>query len=257
MPHVILKRVWDYCTYNEYFFALILILLFISSLIQNYVRANGSSTDWFLLQILVFIIVSGYGMSITKSRINHGVRLPKIVIKDIFLMGIKSSIIFCIYVFVQGLILSYVCHSLNFPLFDLEEMLLHWSDTISMLFYHNPLNTVLFVVWGSIIFYVTSFFTEIALAILADTDSLLSALDLQLIKRSIDVVGWRNYAKDFTLIILSIVILSSLVSFDVPFTFVDSIIDMVLSFMIFATEFLGIGAVYCNIKDLQSGNAKT
>ena len=252
MPHVILKRVWDYCTYNEYFFAFIFVLLFISSLIQNYVRANGSSTDWFLLRILVFIIVSGYGMSITKSRINQGVRLPKILIKDIFLMGIKSSIIFCIYVFVQGVILSCVCYSLNFPVFDLEEMLLHWSDTINMLFYHDPLNTVLFVIFGSIIFYITSFFTEIALAILADTDSLLAALDLPLIKRSIDVVGWRHYAKDFTMIILAIVILSHLVSFDIPFTFLDSIIDMILSFMIFATQYLGIGAVYCDIKDLES-----
>ena len=252
MPHVILKRVWDYCTYNEYFLAFIFVLLFISSLIQNYVRANGNSTDWFLLQILVFIIVSGYGMSITKSRINHGVRLPKIVIKDIFLMGIKSSIIFCIYVFVQGLILSYVCYSLNFPVFDLEELLLHWSTTINMLYYHNPINTVLFVIWGSIIFYITSFFTEIALAILADTDSLLSALNLPSIKRSIDVVGWGNYAKEYTLIILTIVFLSYLVSLNIPFTFLDSIVDMILSFLIFATEYLGIGAVYCRIKDLES-----
>ena len=255
MPHVILKRVWDYCTYNEYFLAFIFLLLFISSLIQNYVHAYGSSTEWFLLQILVFITVSGYGMSITKSRINHGVRLPKIVIKDILLMGIKSSIIFSIYVFVQGLILSHVCYSLNFPIYDLGELLLHWSSTINMLFYHNPVNTVLFVIFGSITFYVTSFFTEIALAILADTDSLLSSLNLLLIKRSIDVVGWRNYAKEFTMIILAIVILSYLVSFDIPFTFIDSIIDMFLSFLIFATQYLGIGAVYCKIKDLQSDNA--
>ena len=133
-------------------------------------------------------------------------------------------------------------------------MLLHWLDTINMLFYHDPLNMVLFVIFGSIIFYITSFFTEIALAILADTDSLLAALDLPLIKRSIDVVGWRHYAKDFTMIILAIVILSHLVSFDIPFKFLDSIIDMILSFMIFATQYLGIGAVYCDIKDLQSDN---
>ena len=253
MPHVILKRVWDYCTYSKGFFAFILILLFVSSLIQNYVRAAGNSIVWAVLQILVFISVSGYGMLITKSRINHGKRLPKIVVKDIISLGVKSSILMSIYILVQGWILHYVCSFLNFSQFNLEEMLLNWTGTIHLLFHHEPITAILFLIFGFAIFYATTFFMEISLAMLADTNSLLSALNLISIKRDIDVVGWRNYAKDYTLIVLAIVILTYLVSFDIPFTFPDSIIDMVLTFLIFATQYLGIGAVYCKIKDLKSG----
>lgn len=256
MPHVILKRVWDYCTYNYYFLAFIFVLLFISSLIQNYVWVYGTSMEWFALNILVFISVSGYGMSITRSRINHGKRLPKIEIKDIVVLGIKSLIVLSIFVFVQQLILVYVSDSLNFPVFDLEEILLHWLDTIRMLYYSEPVNTVLFVSLGTILFYVSSFFTEIALAILADTGSLLEAFNLKKIKRSIDVIGWTTYTREFTLIILAIVILSYLVSIDLPITFIDSLIDMVLSFFIFVTQYLGIGAIYCRIKDLQYDRQK-
>ena len=97
---------------------------------------------------------------------------------------------------------------------------------------------------------------EIALAKLADTGSLRAAFNLMSIKRSIDVFGWRNYAKDCTLIILTIVILSYLISFNIPFNFIDSIIDMFLSFLIFVTQYLGIGAVYCQIKDLESNEIK-
>lgn len=252
MPHVIMKRVWDYCTYSKKYFAFLFVLLFISALIQNYVRANGDQLDWDFLQILVFISVSGYGMLITRSRINQDERLPKIVIKDVIVLGIKSAIVMFIYLSIQNLILAHVSFSLDFPTFDLEDMLLHWSDTIQMLFNHDPVNALLFVVLGGVLFYITAFFMEIALAKLADTDSILSSFNLLSIKRSIDVVGWRNYAKEYTLIVLTIVILSYLISIDIPHTFLDSIIDMILSFFIFATQYLGIGAVYAKIKYLES-----
>ncbi|MBR4447570.1 DUF4013 domain-containing protein [Methanobrevibacter sp.] len=257
MPHSIIKRVWDYCSYDKKFLLFVFALLFISSLIQNYVYANGNENDLTLLRILVFIIVSGYGMSITRSRINHGKRLPKIVIKDIVFLGIKAGITSSVYFFIQIIILAHVGFALGFHLlFDLEELLLNWSDTISILFYHEPVSAILFVVAGLVLFYVTTFFMEIALAKLADTGSLWASFNLMSIKRSIDVFGWKNYAKDCTLIILAIVILSNLISYNVPFTFIDSIIDMFLSFLIFVTQYLGIGAVYCKIKDLESGHVQ-
>ena len=257
MPHSIIKRVWDYCSYDKKFLLFVLVLLFISSLIQNYVQANGKETDLLLLRILIFIIISGYGMSITKSRINHGKRLPKIVIKDIVFLGIKAGITSSIYFFIQIMILTYVGYALGFLLlFNLEELLLNWSETISILLSHEPVSAILFVVAGLVLFYITTFFMEIALAKLADTGSLRAAFNLISIKRSIDVFGWRNYAKDCTLIILTIVILSYLISFNIPFNFIDSIIDMFLSFLIFVTQYLGIGAVYCQIKDLESNEMK-
>ena len=251
MPHVILKKVWDYCTYSKKFFLLILAMLFISSLIQNFVKLNGDDLEWMALQIVVFIVVSGYGMSITRSRINHGIRLPKIVIKDIIVLGIKSTILSSIYLYIRGIILVRTCSRLGFPAFNLEELLLHWTETITMLFNHEPINAALFVLLGAIIFYIFTFFMEISLARLADTGSMLSSVNLFSIKKSIDIVGWRNYAKDYTLIALAIVILSYLITFNIPNAFIDSIVDMILSFLVFATQYLGIGAAYCEIKDLE------
>jgi hypothetical protein len=66
------------------------------------------------------------------------------------------------------------------------------------------------------------------------------------------VIGWRNYVKEYTLIILVIVFLSYLMSLEVPFFFIDALKDVFLSFFIFATQFLGIGAIYCRIKDEES-----
>ncbi len=252
MPHVILKKVWDYCSYSKKYLMFIFVLLFISSLIQNYIMINGDDIEVNVLYLIVFIVVVGYGMSITRSRINHGMRLPKIVVKDIIVFGIKANIVLFVYMFVQAGILGYVCSLVGFPSFDLVDLLLSWRDTIHMFYNHEPINTVLFVIFGAILFYITTFFMEIALAKLADTKSLWAAFNLVSIKRSIDVIGWRTYAKDYTLIVLTIVILSEIIAFDLPVTFIDSLVDMVLSFFVFVIQYLGIGAVYCNIKDLES-----
>ncbi|WP_405305206.1 DUF4013 domain-containing protein [Methanobrevibacter sp.] len=252
MPYRILKSVIDYCIYNKKFFALIVVLLFFSALFQSFVAYSESFLVWILLQTLVFVVVSGYGMLITRSRIRHGVRLPKIEIKKIIVLGIKSSVVMGIYFAVQSLILGFVSAFLNFPAFDLEDMLLEFPETLHMLYSHNPVETIIFVVAGIIIFYITTFFMEIALAKLADTNSFLSAFDLKSIKRSIDVVGWRNYAKEYTMIIFVIVALSYVASQDFPFVFLDLIVSMILSFIIFVTQYFGIGKIYCEIKELES-----
>lgn len=256
MPHKVIKQVWDYCAYSKMFLLFIFLLLFVSSCIQNYVGEYGDYSQGVLLSILVFIVVSGYGMAITKSRINHGVRLPKIVITDIIVMGIKSGIIMLIYLSIQSLFLTVVSRALGFPAFNLVKYLLDWPGTLNMLFYHEPVSTILFIVLELVLFYITAFFMEIALAKLADTGNMISALDILSIKRNIDVIGWKNYTKRYTSIILAIVILSYLISFDFHLTLIDSLIDMFLSFLIFVTQYLGIGAVYCDIKDLKANKKR-
>lgn len=221
-------------------------------MLQKYILTVGDVYEIYVLQVLVAISVAGYGMVIARDRINHGKRLPKIEIKDILVLGIKSVIVITIYLNVQGFILDFVCSPFNFPAFDLEEMLLRWPETLHTIYAHNPIHTIIFLVVGAVMFYVFTFFMEIGLAKLADTNSFWQAFNFVSIKRSIDVMGWRNYAKEYTLIVLTIVFLSYLTAFQTSFTFLDSLIDMILSFFIFATQFLGIGAVYCRIKDLEN-----
>lgn len=209
-----------------------------------------------IVQLLVAVIVSGYGMLITRSRINKDKGLPKIVIKDIISLGIKSSVVLSIYIMIQGMILTFICSLFNFPIFDLKERLLDWPYTISLLLTQDPMNSLLFIFVGGSLFYTTTFFIEIALAKLADTNSILSSFNILSITRDIAIMGWLNYAKHYTAIILAILILTCIIYINIPITFFDSIIDMILAFLIFVTEYLGIGAIYSQIKDLKTEKHK-
>ena len=222
------------------------------SLLQNYILSWSDSFETNILNMVVFVTVVGYGMVITRDRINHGKRLPKIVVKDIIVFGIEASVVMMIYLIVQGFVLNFVCFPLDFPAFDLEDLLLNWSESIHMFYSHNPIDTMVFLIVGSVLFYVFSFFMEIALARLADTNSILQSFNFLAIKRNIDTIGWKNYVKEYTLIVFSIVFLSYLMLFDLQVTFLDFLVDMFLSFLIFATQYLGIGAIYCRIKDIEN-----
>ena len=60
----------------------------------------------------------------------------------------------------------------------------------------------------------------------------------------------------YTKIIISILVLSWLVAYHIPFTIIDSVIDAVLSFFIFVIEYIGIGSVYKVYVDNKPGNVK-
>ena len=205
--------------------------------------------NWILLIIFaVSILITGYGMTITHDRINNGVRLPKINIKDVIVLGVKSYIVFIVYLFIQGTVLDWISSPFNFPRFELEDMLLDLPNTLNMLISHNHLHAIIFVVVGSILFYITSFFMEIAIARLADTGRILSAFNFSGIKNNIDAIGWDHYTKEYTLIILVIVLFGSLSYVKIPNLILNYIWTIILNFLMFTTQFLGIGAIYSEIK---------
>lgn len=247
MPLVKMKKVWKYCSYNKPFFLFVLLLYGILNLIQDiYV---DSRDFWILLLLLaITIVIIGYGMTITRDRMNNGVRLPKIIIKDVLVLGVKSYIVFIVYLFIQGSILDWIFSPFNFPRFELEDMLLDLPNTMNMLISHNHLHAMIFVVVGSILFYITSFFMEIAIARLADTGRILSSFNLSGIKNNIDTIGWVHYTKEYTLIILAIVLFGSLLYVKIPNLILNYIWVIILNFLMFTTQFLGIGAIYSEIK---------
>lgn len=210
-------------------------------------NAYGSNVGK-VVDLGISILLMGYGMSITRDRINHGYRLPKIQIEDTIFLGIKALIVFSFYLTIQAIILGAIAFLFDAPVFDLEEVFLNLSDYMIMLYAYPDLS-ISFVLLGGFIFYVTTFFGEIGIARLADTKKILSAFNLVAIIRSINIFGWRNYAKDLTSIVIALVILTYLQSFMLPIPILDNIWETILGFLIFATQFLGIGSVYCNIKD--------
>jgi divalent metal cation (Fe/Co/Zn/Cd) transporter len=251
MPVFKLKKVWDYCSYNIPFFALILILIFTLTLISE------SSLLWvypvvgFAVSFVISVILTGYGISITRDRINHGHRLPKILPKDVLYLGIKGSLVYLTFFTLQAIILHLVASPFDYPVFDLKEFLLDFTGTFHLFLDHNPIHTAIFLTLGGIVFYITSFFAEIGLAKFADTKKISAAFNFVSIYRSIKLFGFRRYTRDYTSIILVIVILTYVKSSLPQFFWFDNILGMILGFMIFATQYLGIGSVYCEIKDIE------
>ena len=93
---------------------------------------------------------------------------------------------------------------------------------------------------------------EIAIARLADTGQILSAFKFNSIKKDIDTIGWKHYAKHYTLIILAIVLFGSLSYVKIPNLILNYIWAIILNFLMFTTQFLGIGAIYSEIKGNES-----
>ena len=92
MPLSIMKKIWSYCTYNKPFFLLVFILFFVLEYFMD-TYSNFNTKRAFLIVMLINIILCGYGMTISRDRMNNGIRLPKIMIKDIIVLGIKSYIV--------------------------------------------------------------------------------------------------------------------------------------------------------------------
>ena len=134
-------------------------------------------------------------------------------------------------------------------MFDLEDLLMNFEDTVHMFVVNEAFHSLIFVVVGGLAFYVTTFFVEISLAMLADTNSLLLSFNLVSLSKKIRVIGFKTYILDCTSIILAIIILSYLQHIAIPIFWLDQIWETVLGFLIFATQYLGIGALYADIKD--------
>jgi len=252
MPMKIIKKVWDYCSYNKKFLLFILAILFVSELLQGVYIENSGDLSWFLWELIFTLIVIGYGLVITRDIINYGVRLPKILIKDIIYFGIKGYFVFAPYFFIQGILLNCIAIHLNLPNFDVKEMLVDLPQTVHILYSNNPIDTVIFVSLGLILFYITMFFAEIALARLADSKKILSAFDFKAIKKSIDCYGWIHYTKHFTLIIFAMVILSYLQGIKLSNPFLNILSNVFFGLLVFVTQFLCIGTIYREIKETES-----
>ncbi len=243
-----MKKIWDYTTYNKPFFLLIFALFFILEYIAD-IYSDLTHIIPLLITSIIGMVVCGYGMVICRDKINNGSRLPKIIVKDIFIYGIFSFLVYVFYLMVQGYILDFISSLMHFPEFDLEDMLLELPKTINTLFSHNPVNALTFVIVGSILFYITTFFIEIALARLADTGSIISAFNIKGILTDINIIGWKDYGKEFSIIFLLMVFFAALKYIVIPVDILDNIWDVLLDLFIFITQFWGIGNIYSIIKE--------
>lgn len=238
MPISVIKGSWDYCVKNMWFFLFIWGLLFILEILTDTLIVPSFSSP------IVFFVLMGYGLQVTKDIIDGGVRLPKIMPVKMIKYAIKGAIVFSFYVFIQMVLLSVVSAYLNFPYFEIEDLFVNYHETIMLFIHHDVVSFVIFIISGFIIVYVTSFFMELALARLADGGGLLNAFNFRRIKHAIDTIGWKKYTVGYTKIILSVIILIYINHFIRPYVYVNVVGGVILDMLTFVVEYRGIGLVY-------------
>ena len=190
MPLRKLKKTYDYCLSNKKNLIIILVLILFSRIFSNYNLSNGILDNIsFLLSLILSVIILGYGLEVTYDLIHDGNHLPHIQLKQSIPLGIKFVIVNGAYLITQILILGLISTALDFPVFELEESILHPDEIINLFFSHDILFTAFFIIISATIAYIFTFFMEIGLAKLADGGKLIDAFNFKEIKGCIDIIG--------------------------------------------------------------------
>ena len=247
MPNQMLKGSVKYCIGDKLFFIFVFAQFFIFECITNRVGGILKTTS-----LIVLLVVLGYGLKVTQDVINGGTHFPKIKIKEWINFGIKGTIVYTFYLTIQASALGLISLIFNFPEFDLEEFILNLHETIALIFEHDPISFVLFIVLGLLVVYGTIFFMEIALAILADDGRLREAFDFPRIKGIIETIGWKEYAADYTKIVASVVILVFINGLFKSYGWIGILVGVITDMFAFVVEYRGIGNIYREYKHLAS-----
>ncbi|AMD16991.1 hypothetical protein TL18_02505 [Methanobrevibacter sp. YE315] len=245
MPNQILKGSVKYCLGNKLFFIYVFVQFLLFECITNKVGGLLKTTS-----LIVLLVVLGYGLKVTQDVMNGGTSLPKIKLNELINFGLKGIVVYTFYLTIQASILGLISMKLSFPEFDIEEMILNLPETVSLFYEHDPISFILFIVLGLLTVYGTIFFMEIALARLADGGRLKEAFDFRGIKRSIEVIGWKNYTIDYTKIVLAVVILVFLNGIFKAYGDISIIAGVITDMLAFTVEYRGIGNIYKEYKEL-------
>ena len=251
MPNAMLKGSVRYCTENRLFCIFVLVQFIIFEVLLNKVGGIMKSTS-----LIVLLVVLGYGLKVTQDVINGGTELPKIKLDELINFGLKGIVVYTFYLTIQASALGLISLMFNFPEFDIEEMILELHETVALFFEHDPISFILFIILGLLIVYGTIFFMEIALAILADGGKLRESFDFPRIKHTIDMIGWKAYAADYTKIIASVVILVFINGLFTGYGVLGILIAVITDMLAFTVEYRGIGNIYREYKHLASEKEK-
>ncbi len=241
-PYRIIRNAIEYCRYNLKYLLILLVVIFLLQIIPIVF------TFPIKLQLIYFIVgiilLAGYGLCIIQDIINDGTELPAFKLKKVIPLGIRGTIVMGIYLTIQAIATGVISHSLSFSEFELEEMILNFTHTLHELLNHNPLHSTIFLVTGIILTYVTVFFMEIALGMIADGEPFKNSFNLKLIKEKIDIIGWKDYGIEYSMVITSIVLLTAIGNLLADIV----ILTVITNFLTFVIEFVAMGVIYKKIR---------
>lgn len=248
MPLRRIKKILEYLFANKRNLAILIGLIILSIIVEVFEFWNNPISFGMavIFEGVTSAIVIGYGVQVTHDIIHDGVELPFIKVKKAIQLGVEFVIVNQVYYIAQLFILSVFAGFFELPEFELEEAFLHIGDIIGYFYTYDPVQTTIFISLCIVVTYISTFFMEIGIGKLADGERLIDAFNLIEIKRYIDSIGWLNYAKDYTLIIITMGILIYLrFGFEiVSLGFFKSVFNTIFTFLLFMLQFIAIGWIY-------------
>ena len=140
MPNQMLKGTVKYCLGNKLFFTFVFVQFLLFECITNTVGGLLKSTS-----LIVLLAVLGYGLKVAQDVMNGGSSFPKINLNEFINFGLKGIVIYTFYLTIQASILGLLSIVLNFPEFDLEELIVHLPETVELFYQHDPLSFIFFI----------------------------------------------------------------------------------------------------------------
>ncbi len=219
------------------------VLLFIMFLLFAIILNNIDGIYHQIVMVAYVILFVSYGIQLTREVINGKEVLPAFNFKDIP-RGIMTIAILFVYGCIQALLFFVIASVFDFPSFEVEEFILKFPETIHLIYTHSPVDSVLFFALSLIVLYVVGFFMEIALAHLADGGRFLDSFNLKLLKIYVDKIGWVTYIKDYTAVLLLLLVFTLFDFVPVITAFMSTLSVM----LILIVEFTSIGFIFRKTK---------
>lgn len=239
---IVKDRILDFFHYST---KNILFLIFVIAFMYFFDFLEAVSNNTFLM-FLFSLPLAGYSLDIVKDTIKGGTQLPKINHKKIIIRGFKYSIVSYVFLIPNFVFLYLITFFTGFSFsFDFTDIIFHINEIIFD-FSLDPIVFIIFFFSFCFVSYITIFFYEMSIAILADTDSLLSAFNIKEILRVINNIGFTVYILDYTELIFTISLLWG-ISY-----FVDYLpgFSTLFSILIFLIQSRAIGLIYRKSLDL-------
>ncbi|RBQ22389.1 hypothetical protein ALNOE001_21360 [Candidatus Methanobinarius endosymbioticus] len=233
-----------------------------------------------IVGIIIMIIAGGYLLSIIKNTIqnNNSINkdsvedktspkneksheIPSIKITKNLFNGIKIAIVSILYYTISmilTIILAYLNGTVNFILRLVYSYMYFGPEiTANSLLYFDTGNILITLIIGNILFLITSLILVIALARLADTGSVKSALSIKKVFSDISKIKLLNYISYSIIFVLILVIISIIAGSIVVIPFIGIII-LFLLIMPFIIMFFGrtLGLIYKKSKINMENNMK-
>jgi len=151
-----------------------------------------------LLSIIIYLIISGYSLSITRKTIALEEEIPEFEWVKNIIDGLKVfvlDIVYYIIPFIVTFIVAYLTGAFNYLIQIVNYVITHGpTATIPQTLLLDALTSFTIVILiGAILFIIFYLLANIAVARLAENDSLVAAINMKDTIHKIGEIGWGNY----------------------------------------------------------------